>query len=133
LDTIHKKKIKNGFLIFLYFFVINYFYGMLNLIGTMKHLSKCALMLGVLTIGASFGAKDVKKIIFEEQRIEGKIRRPQLVLIKADLRPEFEPMIMQDLGKSGKVAGAVSDDVINDSPYNKAFRFQDTKINNYVR
>jgi len=35
---------------------------------------------------------DIQKIIFEEQKIEGKIRRPQLVLIKADQRPTFPPM-----------------------------------------
>ena len=34
----------------------------------------------------------IKQMVFEEQKIEGKIRRPQLVLIKADQRPEFNPM-----------------------------------------
>lgn len=35
-----------------------------------------------------------KKFVFEERQIEGKIRRPQLVLITADQRPQYGPMVM---------------------------------------
>jgi hypothetical protein len=37
----------------------------------------------LLLLSTVFGAGDVKKLVFEDQLIEGKIRRPQLVLIKA--------------------------------------------------
>ncbi|HMA64888.1 MAG TPA: hypothetical protein VKO63_06815, partial [Chitinispirillaceae bacterium] len=53
----------------------------------------------ILLAGSSIAAPEsVKKMVFEEQRIEGKIRRPQLVLIKAEQRPEFKPMVMQSYG-----------------------------------
>jgi len=48
------------------------------------------LMTGIL-IGAE---KPMQKMVFDEKQIEGKIRRPQLVLIKADQRPQFAPMVM---------------------------------------
>lgn len=80
----------------------------------------------------SFSAQEVRKMIFEEQKIEGKIRRPQLVLIKADERPSFAPMVLQSLGKSGNITDMVDEELIEKSPYKKAFKFQDSKINNYV-
>lgn len=76
--------------------------------------------------------KDVRRILLEEQKIEGKIRRPQLVLIKADQRPEFEPMMMQSFGKKADIVRSVTQSVIETSPYDGAFQFQDKKINNYV-
>ena len=54
-----------------------------------KSIFVCSLLLfsGLVTVCAAAGA--VKTLVLEEQRVEGKIRRPQLVLIKADSRPHF--------------------------------------------
>ena len=71
-------------------------------------------------------------MIFEERRIEGKIRRPQLVLIKAEQRPEFDPMVLQSLGRTGDIAGAVDKSILEASPYDGAFQFRGTRIDNYV-
>ncbi|MCU0609844.1 MAG: hypothetical protein MUF22_08785 [Chitinispirillaceae bacterium] len=73
-------------------------------------------------------AANVKRIVFQEQKIEGKIRRPQLVLIKADERPQFGSMSMQSIGKSANVVLLVDPDVIEKTPYGRAFRFEKTKI-----
>lgn len=71
----------------------------------------------------------VKRIIFGEQKIEGKIRRPQLVLIKADQRPEFPPMVNQPLGKTRNIAALVDPSLI-EAPQKGAFQFQGTRIIN---
>jgi hypothetical protein len=71
-------------------------------------------------------------LVFEEQKIEGKIRRPQLVLIKADQRPDFNPMVMQSLGKSKNVAQLVDDRLLKGSQNQGAFKFEGTKIVNIV-
>ena len=76
--------------------------------------------------------KDVKQLIFEERRIEGKIRRPQLVLIKAEQRPEFDPMVIQGLGKTGNITGAVDKSILERSPYDGAFQFRNKHITNYM-
>ena len=72
--------------------------------------------------------KDIQQIIFEEQKIEGKIRRPQLVLIKADQRPAFSPMIMQSFGKNDNTAEFVDQSVIENQPNQNAFQFSGTKV-----
>ena len=74
----------------------------------------------------------VQKIIFEEQKIEGKIRRPQLVLIKADQRPSFPPMVMQSYGKTENIAEFVDQFAIENLPNQNAFQFEGTKISNIV-
>jgi hypothetical protein len=74
----------------------------------------------------------IQKIIFEEQKIEGKIRRPQLVLIKADQRPNFPPMIMQSFGKTENIAEFVDQSVIDDAPNQGPFQFENNKIANYI-
>lgn len=71
---------------------------------------------------------NVKQIVFEEQKIEGKIRRPQLVLIKADQRPDFAPMIMQAAGKSKSVSALIDDNLINSNTNTSPFRFLGTKV-----
>jgi hypothetical protein len=78
------------------------------------------------------GKAAVQKIIFEEQKIEGKIRRPQMVLIKADQRPSFPPMIMQSAGKNENVASSIDPSLLESPAYKGAFRFQGTAITNYV-
>jgi hypothetical protein len=78
------------------------------------------------------GKSAIQRIIFEEQKIEGKIRRPQLVLIKADQRPTFPPMIMQSIGKNDDVVSFVDPAVIESSIYQNAFQFDGTTIINYM-
>jgi len=40
-----------------------------------------------------FGAKPLE---FEQSVIQGRLMRPQLVLITADQRPEFKPLVMKN-------------------------------------
>jgi hypothetical protein len=85
----------------------------------------------LIVSGISNAAQDttgIKQMIFEEQKIEGKIRRPQLVLIKADQRPDFQPVVLQSLGKSSNIAGQVRDEVLEKSPYKGAFQLDGTRI-----
>jgi hypothetical protein len=79
------------------------------------------------------GKAAVQKIIFEEQKIEGKIRRPQMVLIKADQRPSFPPMIMQSAGTNDNVATSVNPSILESRLYKGAFEFQGTAITNDVQ
>lgn len=87
---------------------------------------------GFAASAAVDASKNLKQLFFEERKIEGKIRRPQLVLIKAEQRPEFEPMVIQSLGKTGNIAGSVDKRILDQSPYDGAFEFRDKKIVNYV-
>ncbi len=75
--------------------------------------------------------KSIKQMVFEEQRIEGKIRRPQLVLIKAEQRPEFKPMVMQSFSRNNNITGSINEDIIEKSPYDGPFLFDGTKIKYY--
>ena len=74
----------------------------------------------------------IQQIIFEEQKIEGKIRRPQMVLIKADQRPAFAPMILQSFGKNENIADFVDPAAIENMPNQDAFQFNGTKVSNIV-
>lgn len=74
--------------------------------------------------------EDVTKIVFDEKKIEGKIRRPQLVLIKAEQRPEFDPMVLQGLGKMGDITKSVDMSLLERSPCDEAFRFRGDRIKN---
>ncbi|MGE5672180.1 MAG: hypothetical protein ACM31E_12090 [Fibrobacterota bacterium] len=86
----------------------------------------------ILLAGSSIAAPEsVKKMVFEEQRIEGKIRRPQLVLIKAEQRPEFKPMVMQSYGKNDNLLNSVNDQIIENSPYKMPFQFDGNRVKGY--
>jgi hypothetical protein len=74
----------------------------------------------------------IQQIIFEDQKIEGKIRRPQLVLIKADQRPSFPPMVMQSYGKTENVVDFVDQFAIENLPNQNAFQFEGVKISNFI-
>ncbi len=93
------------------------------------------ILLPVFFLIVSIQGQDnsVKKIIFEEKKIEGKIRRPQLVLIKADQRPTFSPMVLQGLGSGTNILQSVKNDLITDSPYKGAFQFNGLEISNYQK
>jgi hypothetical protein len=80
----------------------------------------------------TFTKSGTMQMVFEEQKIEGKIRRPQLVLIKADQRPDFTPMVMQSMGKTKNIASLADQSLIDDLPYQGAFQFEGMKINNIV-
>lgn len=99
------------------------------------HPIRLAIFLAVMS-AAAYAAQEsgaIERMIFEEQRIEGKIRRPQLVLIKADQRPEFSPMIIQSIGKNKNVTDLVTPSVIEESPYDDAFQFNNNnRIDNFV-
>ncbi|MBD3242339.1 MAG: hypothetical protein GF331_17235 [Chitinivibrionales bacterium] len=90
----------------------------------------------LLVTGAGLAAQSptgkVRRLVLEEQRIEGKIRRPQLVLIKADQRPDFGSIVVHSVGGDKDIAKAVSQSVIEKSPYRDAFRFAGKKIANFV-
>lgn len=92
----------------------------------------CIVLSGLTVYAAQQPKKGLEQIIFEERRIEGKIRRPQLVLIKAEQRPEFEPMVIQSLGKTGNIVGAVDKKILERSPYDGAFVIEGRRITNYV-
>jgi hypothetical protein len=77
--------------------------------------------------------KNVQQIIFEEQKIEGKIRRPQMVLIKADQRPNFSSMVLASLGKNDNIADFVDQSIIDKAPNQEAFQFDGTRISNIVK
>ena len=81
---------------------------------------------------AEEGKRKIRRIEFDEQQIEGKIRRPQLVLIKAEQRPTFAPMLMQSLAGNTSVVEFVAAETIEKSPYDQAFKFNGMKISNYV-
>ncbi len=89
------------------------------------------LQISILSIAtAVYGAEDIKKIIFEEQRIEGKIRRPQLVLIKAEQRPVLSPMVLKSLSKNADISSITNDDIIQDSPCKGPFRVENGRLTN---
>jgi hypothetical protein len=94
---------------------------------------KLLLPLIFLVVSVQGQDNSVKKIIFEEKKIEGKIRRPQLVLIKADQRPEFSPMILQGFGSGTNILQSVKNDLITESPYKGAFQFNGIEISNYQK
>lgn len=81
--------------------------------------------------GATDDGKKIKTIVFEEMQIEGKIRRPQLVLIKAEQRPRFSSMVMQSLDSELNVNEFANDPVLEKSPYDGAFIFDGEEISNY--
>jgi hypothetical protein len=91
----------------------------------------CALCCTIALLCANgFAAANIEKLIFEEQRIEGKIRRPQLVLIQADERPVFEPMALESFGRGSGIIKSVNRRLIEASPYNGPFEFNNYEITN---
>ncbi len=85
----------------------------------------------LFSFSSVFSAKPVKQLIFEEKMIEGKIRRPQLVLIKAETRPRFEPMVMKSVDKGMNVEEYTSGESVEGSQYEGPFKMDNYKITNY--
>ena len=88
-------------------------------------------LFGVLVAAAAYAAP-VRRLVLEEQRIEGKIRRPQLVLIRADQRPRFESIVAHSALAQEDITRAVDPSVIEACPYDAPFRFSGTRIRNIV-
>ncbi|MDD5675490.1 MAG: hypothetical protein PHC61_15075 [Chitinivibrionales bacterium] len=96
---------------------------------------KPALWLLFAFVIAAFAAPEkghVQKLILEEQKVEGKIRRPQLVLIKADQRPSFPPMANQSFGNNPDITSFVDPQVLDFVPNNGPFKFKNKAIVNYL-
>jgi hypothetical protein len=94
----------------------------------------CALLLTILSFPTFTLAQDTskkQKMVFEEQKIEGKIRRPQLVLIKAEQRPSFAPMVMQSLAGNTNIVEFVDNGAIENDPYSAPFKFTGYAITGY--
>lgn len=98
---------------------------------SVKHTAAGMILLLVGVLSASPTGK-IRRLVLEEQRIEGKIRRPQLVLIKADERPKFGSIVVHSVGGDEDITKAVSQSVIEKSPYRDAFRFAGKSITNFV-
>jgi len=47
---------------------------------------------GLFFLAFPIVAKKSKQLVFEEQLIEGKLKKPQVVLISSQSRPRFTPM-----------------------------------------
>lgn len=94
-------------------------------------LIKNFFILSTLLLCVSYSAQPVKKLVFEEKMIEGKIRRPQLVLIKAETRPEFGSMVMKSVDKGMNVEEYTSGESVEGSDYNEPFKMDKYKITNY--
>jgi hypothetical protein len=90
-------------------------------------------VVGVLSAaGLSHAAQnDISRLILDEQRIEGKIRRPQLVLIKAETRPSFGPILMEASAQDGNIVRSANDALIEQTPHDGPFRFSGADISNY--
>lgn len=88
------------------------------------------ILIPVVTLYAQDN-EGIQRIVFEEFQIEGKIRRPQLVLIKAEQRPKFTPMVMQSLDSDVNVVEYAKDPALEKSPYSGAFMFNGREISNY--
>ena len=97
-----------------------------------NNLALVFLCILALTFSFIYADDDIKRIVFDEVQIEGKIRRPQLVLIKAEQRPNFTPMVMQSLDSEVNVSVYSSGDAVEKSPYSGAFKFEGERITNYV-
>ena len=111
-----------------------YFLLKMNVLNRCDRNKYVYILLCILIVMLSFiyAADDIETIEFEELQIEGKIRRPQLVLIKAEQRPNFTPMVMQSLDSDINVAVFSSSETVEKSPYGGVFKFEGEKISNYV-
>jgi hypothetical protein len=95
---------------------------------------KMFLLMLLFSFTVAYGTpekKQVQKLVLEEQKVEGKIRRPQLVLIKADQRPSFAPMASQSFGENADVSAFVDKQVLDYMPCDGPFMLKNNAIVNY--
>ena len=93
-----------------------------------SRIKKSITALMFLTLCATYTRPDSDStvIVFQERVIEGKIRRPQLVLISADERPELTPILLFS-GYTSKNIG-LSNEILDTVPQNEVFRFSGKSI-----
>ncbi|MBN1983952.1 MAG: hypothetical protein JW795_20655 [Chitinivibrionales bacterium] len=85
-----------------------------------------------LIFGQDASRQQVQRFVFEERTIEGKIRKPQLVLISVEQRPDFKPMVMQSLDHEIVLPQLGMTPEIETTPHDGAFTFEHMKIANFV-
>ena len=61
--------------------------------------------------------KKGKEMVFEESVIEGKIKRPQVVLISADQRPKFRPMAINNFTDTTQIMEQVAGSVFEQNRF----------------
>ncbi|MEW6042048.1 MAG: hypothetical protein AB1633_11055, partial [Elusimicrobiota bacterium] len=88
---------------------------------------KCILFIFFL-ISFAF-SKESKPLIFEKQIIEGKLKKPQVVLISTQQRPRFEPMAIELLKEGTKeIFVEVNPEIFESYKYNNPFVIQYNKF-----
>ena len=91
--------------------------------------SKIAAVTALLTtLLSSLHAAQVKQIVFEERAIEGKIRKPQLIMIKAEQRPEFGPIVMKSIDKEINLAEYTESPSVENALNALPFRIRDFRV-----
>lgn len=88
----------------------------------------CLMMIAASVASAAPSQGPVRKLVLDEQRIEGKIRRPQMVLIKADQRPAFDPVVATSANTEQSITRGVSDAVVEACAYRGPFSFVNKRV-----
>ncbi len=83
------------------------------------------LLLGSISLFAE--SKKIRELIFEEQQIEGKIKRPQVIMIAADTRPKFKPMMMNIATSEGDITASINPEVFEFKSNKSYFRIENIK------
>jgi len=89
-----------------------------SITGTLSALSL------VLFLAAPLSAQKVRQMVFEDRAIEGKIRKPQLVLIKAEQRPVFGPIVMKAHDRELNLTEYLEGETVEVSPFKIPFRLK---------
>lgn len=100
--------------------------------GVLVTVLLCCMGGGIPAQEKSKGAQVVERLVLEEQLIEGKIRRPQLVLITAEARPVFGSLALESLGPGAGITRSVDRSLLEWSPNSGPFQFSATNVSNYV-
>lgn len=77
-----------------------------------------------------YAASGVAQIVFEERAIEGKIRKPQLVLIKAEQRPTFGQIVMKSVDREMNLDEYSEGNTVEKTPYEEPFQIRNYHIIN---
>ncbi len=65
-----------------------------------------------------------KELIFKETIIEGKIKRPQVVLISANSRPVFGPMAINSYEDSTELINTISSEIFEQRQFESAIKLE---------
>jgi hypothetical protein len=66
-------------------------------------------------------AKSKAAFTLEEFNIEGKLKKPQMVLISADERPRFQPMAINKYNSKNDLMSTIDQSIFEYEIYQKAF------------